>query len=161
MSRFKELGIFDHTPHKAPNHVLVNEYVPGEGIMPHEDGAAYADVVATVSLGSTLCLELFEKRMGDQKEGQDFGKPIARILQEPGSLLVTTGEAYRCLLHGIMPVHQDVDLSKETIANWELLGNRDDFDGDVNKRGTRISLTYRDVLKVSDVGRKILGLGRR
>ena len=59
--RFKHLGIFNDTPHQQPNHVLINEYKPGEGIMPHEDGGAYAPVVATVSLGSTLCLEISRK----------------------------------------------------------------------------------------------------
>src|SRR5258708_801623 len=51
--RLKQLGIFTSTPHRGPNHVLVNEYEPGQGIMPHEDGEAYAPIVATVSLGGT------------------------------------------------------------------------------------------------------------
>jgi len=45
------------------------------------------------------------------------------------------------------------------VANWKLLGSKARFeDGDgVSKRGVRISLTYRDVLKVSKVGVRILG----
>ncbi|KAJ9086613.1 Alpha-ketoglutarate-dependent dioxygenase alkB 6 [Entomophthora muscae] len=34
------------------NHVLVNEYLPGQGIFAHEDGPFYHPMVATLSLGS-------------------------------------------------------------------------------------------------------------
>ncbi|KAL6009624.1 hypothetical protein ACLOJK_000052 [Asimina triloba] len=34
------------------NHVLINEYLPDQGIMPHQDGPAYFPVVAILSLGS-------------------------------------------------------------------------------------------------------------
>ena len=33
------------------NHVLVNEYQPGQGIMAHTDGPAYSTVVATITTG--------------------------------------------------------------------------------------------------------------
>ncbi|KAL6157836.1 hypothetical protein ACJBU6_03653 [Exserohilum turcicum] len=71
VDRFKALGIFEHTPHQQPNHVLVNEYRPGEGIMPHEDGDAYAPVVATVSLGAALCLDVVRKpaKARDEEDG--------------------------------------------------------------------------------------------
>lgn len=125
--------------------------------MPHEDGAAYAPVVATISLGAPIVLEIYAKGA----EGEQ-GEMVGRILQEPGSLLVTTGEAYTGLMHGIAGVERDEGLGLETIANWELLGNSTreavERGGGVNERGTRISLTYRDVLKVSKIG---LGLVKR
>lgn len=31
-------NIFSNSPHKRPNHVLINEYPPGVGIMPHKVG---------------------------------------------------------------------------------------------------------------------------
>ena len=31
-------SIFSTSPHKQPNHVLINEYPPGVGIMPHKVG---------------------------------------------------------------------------------------------------------------------------
>jgi alkylated DNA repair protein alkB family protein 6 len=135
--------------------VLINEYNPGEGIMPHEDGAAYAHVVATVSLGAPIVLDIYEKR-GEDGDGQS-AEIKHRILQEPGSLLVTVGEAYESLLHGISPITKDEKL--ETVVNWEQLGDKRRFEltGGVNERATRISLTYRDVLKVSKVGIGILG----
>ncbi|KAF2274944.1 RNI-like protein [Westerdykella ornata] len=166
VDRFSELGIFDHTPHKKPNHVLINEYKKGEGIMMHEDGSAYASVVATVSLGAAICLELAWKKEKLESQGLDissYNLPT-RILQEPRSLLITTGAAYADLLHGISPIEVDQGLSAETVANWEFLGDRTPFEnaGGQNHRGTRISLTYRDVLKVSSAASKVFGgLGTR
>lgn len=122
--------------------------------MPHEDGAAYAPVVATVSLGAPIVLDLYEK------SGEGRGMEAKhRILQEPGSLLVTTGEAYESLLHGISPITKDEGLNAETVVNWELLGDKKRFEltNGTHERATRISLTYRDVLKVSKVGIGILG----
>lgn len=70
---------FSSSPHGAPNHVLVNLYEPGQGIMPHEDGAAYWPVVSTVSLGSAVVLDVYEKREdGSRREEASY-----RILQEP------------------------------------------------------------------------------
>ncbi|KAF2092069.1 hypothetical protein K490DRAFT_12868, partial [Saccharata proteae CBS 121410] len=181
LARFAALDVFARTPHAAPNHCLVNEYAPGQGIMPHEDGAAYAAVTATVSLGGGVVLELWGKgrglgeggegegRDGREDEGQDQDndddrqrrrqRPRWRILQEPRSLLVTTGAAYTDLLHGIAEVEVDEGLGPQTVANWDLLGEPDRYAGGRNERGLRVSLTYRDVLKVSKVS--VFGLGRR
>ncbi|KAF2232892.1 calpain [Viridothelium virens] len=175
LGRFKELEVFRDTPHRAPNHVLLNEYKRGEGIMTHEDGAAYAPVVATVSLGTSIILNIVEKAEsvpesttrnlgsdGDGEQGKIETEPAKyRILQEPRSLLITTGEGYTEFLHGIADLERDEGLGPDTIANWELLGNPEQFKSGLNERGTRISLTYRDVLKVSNAGSKILGLGKR
>jgi alkylated DNA repair protein alkB family protein 6 len=169
--RFQKLGIFNSTPHRQPNHVLINEYKAGEGIMPHEDGAAYAPVVATVSLGGSLCLEItgkastHEAKSGEDEDGGQLEEAMCalptRILQEPRSLLVTTGVAYADLLHGIASVEVDEGLGEGTVVNWGLLGDRGRFEDGRNERGTRISLTYRDVLKVSGAASKVLGMGRR
>lgn len=151
LPRFKALGLFAGAPHGV-NHCLVNEYLPGQGIMPHEDGAAYHPIVATVSLGGTVVLDVTEK------DGQ--GK--WRIVQEPRSLLVTTGKAYSDTLHGIREVFTDEELHHDTIANWDLLGDREAIaaNGGRNERTTRISLTFRDVKKVSSIGSRLLGKGR-
>ncbi|KAF2118021.1 hypothetical protein BDV96DRAFT_611575 [Lophiotrema nucula] len=206
VERFKALGVFKKTPHRAPNHVLINEYQRREGIMPHEDGSAYAEVVATVSLGAPICLEISPKPgMGEKDDGSPSGHPEpaqaevaneeepvtsnedeydsearttpsqphgsdaryklpTRILQESRSLLITTSSAYTDLLHGIAPVDVDEDLSPDTIANWYLLAEPYVFEeaGGKNERATRISLTYRDVLKVSSAASKVFGgMGKR
>lgn len=41
----------------AINHVLINEYLPDQGIMPHQDGPAYHPVVAILSLGSPVVMD--------------------------------------------------------------------------------------------------------
>jgi alkylated DNA repair protein alkB family protein 6 len=161
ISKFKSLGLFSDSPHHAPNHVLINEYNPNEGIMPHEDGAAYYPIVATVSLSSTLCLDIYEK-IQDGEESCLNSTPKWRVLQEPRSLLVTCGSSYTDTLHGISEIEVDEDLRADTVANWSLLGDSKILheNGGKNVRTTRISLTYRDVLKVSKVGARILGRPR-
>jgi alkylated DNA repair protein alkB family protein 6 len=159
LARFGELGVFDNcsedtNKQTSPNHVLVNEYLPGQGIMPHEDGPAYWPVVATVSLGASLVLDLYEK-----KDGGSETKPRWRVFQEPGSLLVTRGNAYDSMLHGIAGVEVDEDMGPETVANWSLLGDKESLEVGKSVRGTRVSLTYRVVRKVSKVSMSILGLG--
>lgn len=160
-SKFKSFGLFSDSPHHAPNHVLINEYNPNEGIMPHEDGAAYYPIVATVSLSSTLCLDIYKKAQ-DGEESRFNTTPKWRVLQEPRSLLVTCGSAYTDTLHGISEIEVDEDLRPETVANWSLLDDSKTIidNGGKNVRTTRISLTYRDVLKVSKVGARILGRPR-
>lgn len=146
-------NIFSKSPHGAPNHCLVNEYQPGQGIHPHEDGDAYYPVVATVSLGSHIILDVRPK--GGTK---DAGW---RILQEPGSLLITTGELYTECLHGIDEVKVDQDLRSDSIVNWDLLGDKEPFMKGSAARETRISLTFRDVNKVQKLGKAFGALGRR
>ncbi|EUC42130.1 hypothetical protein COCMIDRAFT_104320 [Bipolaris oryzae ATCC 44560] len=195
IDRFRDLGIFDHTPHEQPNHVLVNEYKPGQGIMPHEDGDAYAPVVATVSLGAPICLDILPKPSASAsasaaddadvttsnhaQESHDEAKSLSpatptpitpnimittrtlptRIFQEPRSLLVTTGSAYRHVMHGIAECETDEGMCEASVANWDLLGDKAmlEANGGVSTRGVRISLTYRDVLKVSTAASKVLG----
>ncbi|CAK7213757.1 hypothetical protein SCUCBS95973_001907 [Sporothrix curviconia] len=149
-------NIFSGSPHQHPNHVLINEYPPGVGIMPHKDGSAYHPVVCTVSLGASLCLNIYK----NNEDGTLHSEPVARILQEPRSLLITNDNMYTDYLHGIADIEQDVDLSPSTVANWDLLRSRDPFVSGQSTRQTRVSLTYRDVLKVSKLGNK-LGMFKR
>lgn len=183
-------SFFTTTNHKTPNHVLINEYPPGIGIAPHEDGPAYAPVVATVSLGDAVVLDVCPKdsnenenekgEEGDDKKdggvydgaekGQRRKGGHSRILLEPRSLFVTTGDAYKSCLHGIQDVQIDEELGLDTIANWSLTargtknqnGNSKEASGRTDRNirtATRVSLTYRDVLKVKDVGKMVFGKG--
>lgn len=144
-------NIFSSSPHGAPNHVLINEYLPGQGIMPHKDGGAYHPVVCTVSLGSSLCLDIY----GTNEDGTRETDPRWKILQEPRSLLITTDRIYSDFMHGIDNVTKDVDLGPSTIANWDLLRAPQLIQDGWSERQTRVSLTYRDVLKVSKLGGKL------
>ncbi|KAI9758354.1 MAG: Ankyrin repeat domain-containing protein 11 [Chaenotheca gracillima] len=153
----KKVKFFQDSPHAEPNHVLVNEYKPGQGIMPHEDGSAYWPVVATVSLSAPIVLEIYEKN----DDGQRKERPTWRILQEARSLLITTDEMYKVYLHGIANLQEDRDISPETITNWDLLGEKGNFTAGSYERSARTSLTYRDVLKVSDLSKKLGIFGKR
>jgi alkylated DNA repair protein alkB family protein 6 len=113
-----------------------------------QDGAAYWPVVCTVSLGASLCLNLYRSK----EDGAIDPEPVWRILQEPRSLLITTQSLYTDYLHGIADIDEDVSLSPESIVNWPLLNSPDTFADGINIRETRTSLTYRDVLKVSRLG---------
>lgn len=168
--RFSAMGIFKDAPHGAPNHVLVNEYQPGQGIMPHEDGAAYYPLVATVSLGAPIVLDVYEKhhppeetqeinhRARTTSNGQN---PVFRILQERRSLLITRGSIYTDYLHGIAETTRDENLNEQSICNWGLLRDPEGFRKGWYERETRTSLTYRDVLKVSKMGNTMKFLGGR
>lgn len=146
--RLMALEVFKDAPHGAPNHCLVNEYLTGQGILPHEDGPAYYPVVATVSLGSSAVLDLYPK--GDAE------RPQLRVFQERRSLLITTGEMYNGWLHGITEL--EVDERLEEVVNWELVDRKADFVEARSARSTRISLTFRDVLKVKTLkGLSFLG----
>ena len=116
--------------------------------MPHEDGAAYAPIVATVSLGAPIVLDIYPKKADGEREVE----PKWRILQERRSLLVNTEGMYTDVLHGITEREADESLGKDTVANWVLLGDKKQFDGGRSERGVRVSLTYRDVLKVARIG---------
>ncbi|KAL3478732.1 hypothetical protein BJX99DRAFT_256147 [Aspergillus californicus] len=167
ISRFDALSLFGDAPHKRPNHVLVNEYRPGQGIMPHEDGAAYYPLVATISLGGVVVLDLYGKGRGNVNTGSGGGDggdrgPKYRILQERRSLLVTRGAVYRDYLHGIAERERDEGLCPDSICNWDLLREPERYAGGWCMRETRISLTYRDVLRVAKVGNtmKFLNMNR-
>lgn len=141
--------------------------------MPHEDGAAYWGCVATVSLGASIVLDIYGKDRNEAKDGDEHvadehgekskrtKEPVYRILQEPRSLLVTTGKMYTDYLHGIAEHEIDADLREGSITNWDLLGDKDAFASGTYQRETRLSLTYRDVLKVSKLGNTLKFLGRK
>lgn len=51
-----------------PNHVLVNAYQPGEGILPHEDGPLYHPAVAILGLGAPAVVRFAHKRSNTQAD---------------------------------------------------------------------------------------------
>ncbi|KAF9895395.1 hypothetical protein FE257_000301 [Aspergillus nanangensis] len=173
--RFDALSIFADSPHHAPNHVLINEYKPGQGIMPHEDGATYHPLVATVSLGAPIVLDLYPKRHLNHahksnrnqngphdEDGYEYngdGEPQFRILQERRSLLVTRGKLYTDFLHGIAERTADEELGPQSICNWGLLREPSVFEKEAYCRETRVSLTYRDVIRVAKLGNTMKFLG--
>uniref|UniRef100_UPI00398E7387 alpha-ketoglutarate-dependent dioxygenase alkB homolog 6 n=1 Tax=Pristiophorus japonicus TaxID=55135 RepID=UPI00398E7387 len=144
---------------KVANHVLVNEYNPGEGIMPHEDGPLYFPTVTTISLGSSTLLDFYHPIKKENEEGEvvfpqtEENRYFLSLLLEPRSLLVLQDDMYVKYLHGIRPVVEDIVTEK--ITNLKSCSTRL---GAVLTRSTRISLTIRHVPKVL---KTTILLGRR
>lgn len=121
----------------AINHVLINEYHPNQGIMPHQDGPAYFPVVAIISLASPVVIdftphgklrgyeqtycqtvqsdELQEINRFYKVEGTKEADPASlSLLLMPCSLLIFKDQAYTDFLHGI----QDNELQNlDKVAN--------------------------------------------
>ncbi|NP_001088709.1 alpha-ketoglutarate-dependent dioxygenase alkB homolog 6 isoform X1 [Xenopus laevis] len=157
--QISSLGVFgDH----SANHVLVNEYNAGEGIMPHEDGPMYYPTVTTISLGSHTLLDFYvpinkecqETQNQDKVASTEEQRHMLSLLLEPRSLLVVREELYTSYLHGICP--RTSDTLSPMVAN---LGNSTAHAGDTLQRGTRVSLTIRFVPKVLKTS-LLLGKGR-
>ncbi|XP_013382587.1 alpha-ketoglutarate-dependent dioxygenase alkB homolog 6 [Lingula anatina] len=157
------LGVFQD---KTPNHVLVNEYLPGQGIMPHTDGPLYYPVVSNITLGSHSVLDFYHSISSDadnisstgdtMAEGHQVEKKedgnreisleeryIGSVLLEPRSLVLTMNDMYENYLHGIADVKKDQ--INEKMANLHLTSA---VQGEEKDRNTRISLTIRFVPKV-------------
>lgn len=121
---------------KKANHVLLNEYRAGQGIMPHVDGPLFHPTITTVSLGSHTLLDFY------QKTDELPLKVQFSLLVEPGSLLVLKDDLYTSYLHGIQEVEADTVTDKTVVCP----SSREDVKpGQVLERTTRVSLTIRHV----------------
>ena len=63
---------------KLANHVLLNEYLAGQGIMPHLDGPMFHPTISTISLGSTAVIKFYK----EQKEDEDMEMTGAQGLED-------------------------------------------------------------------------------
>lgn len=123
-----------------PNHVLINEYQPGQGIMHHTDGPKYLDRVAILSLGSGTVMS-FRPRLTSEEIGTlPLDNCSMKIYLKPRSLLFFTGEAYHNYLHGIEAKSQD------NIDQEENLFNSPSGES-VIYRETRLSFTIRHIFR--------------
>ncbi|KAL1757960.1 hypothetical protein FB107DRAFT_208045 [Schizophyllum commune] len=179
ISRLKASEAFEGSPHGQPNHIIMNEYLPGQGIMPHEDGPAYHPVVATISLGGHAIFHYFRYAPEGEGDAEDAEgakepstsnhgrridpRPVLTVLLEPRSVVITTGTLYKTHLHGIRDITEDVfapansdskprlpDLDVE-LDNWELLAD-DDLKKAISE-GKTIPRTTRYSLTCRDVAR--------
>nr|XP_036225655.1 alpha-ketoglutarate-dependent dioxygenase alkB homolog 6 isoform X5 [Bactrocera oleae] len=140
MGKINNLNFFQS---QKANHVLVNEYLPGQGIMPHTDGPLFHPIISTITCGS------YTKNDNDTEplQREYLTREINfKMLLEPRSLLILKDELYNNYLHGIDEVKQDVLCDK--ICNYENC-ERVHKVGSILKRGIRISLTIRHVPKTT------------
>ena len=105
---------------EQPDQVIINQYIPGQGINPHVDKTHCFDgVVGSVGLGSSCIMQF--RRNAPPHECVDvfFARRMAVVL---------TGEARYAWTHGIAPDTEDV---------WH---------GAVHRRKCRVSITWRRVI---------------
>lgn len=138
--KISSLGAFGG---KMANHVLVNEYKSGEGIMPHEDGPLYHPTVTTISLGSHTLLDFYNPISCDLQEQPqtEENRYLFSLLVRPRSLLILQEDMYKKLLHGIHGCEEDPLTEK-------VLNLAEGENGMILTRGTRVSLTIRHVPKI-------------
>lgn len=116
---------------EAPNHVLINEYQKGMGIMAHTDGPAYESRTATISIGGDVLFKLTERPTSDSQTG---GKSVMEVLLHGcGSLIVFANDAYLNHCHGIDEISEEV--TSGVCAN--------ERGGSVVNRDYRVSITLR------------------
>ena len=130
----------------AANHVLLNEYLPGQGIMPHLDGPMFHPTISTISLGSTTILNFYREAGEDERESLQFADRLeTSLFVQPRSLLVLKDDMYHRYLHGIEEIDKDVISDK--ICNL----HDPSVIGQAFTRSTRISLTIRHVPKTTKI----------
>lgn len=121
IQRLAERLVADGYQDQLANHILVNEYKVGQGIMPHEDGPAFVPNAAIISLLSATVLDFY------RKDSADRSTPTTSIRLPPRSLCIIGDEAYTSHLHGIA----------ERLADAG------------EARGYRLSLTFRHAIPPS------------
>lgn len=108
-------GIFP----SVPDQVIVNEYLPGQGISAHIDCVpCFADTIASLSLGSACVMEFSNPQTGEKQS----------IVLEARSLIVLSGPARYEWQHAIPARKSDL------------------INGIKTERTRRISLTFRNVI---------------
>lgn len=102
----------------VPDQVIVNEYMPGQGISAHVDcRPCFGDVIASLSLLSSCVMRL---------ENGNVSQKVDLVL-EPESLLVLSGEARHVWTHAIPARKSDI------------------VNGQKHPRSRRLSLTFREM----------------
>lgn len=104
---------------ETPDQVIINEYMPGQGIAAHVDcEPCFGDTILSLTLGSSCAMGFSHL---ERNEKQEF-------LLMPCSLVVMRGESRYGWKHGIPGRKTDL---------WQ---------GTTVERGRRISLTFRQVI---------------
>lgn len=149
LDRIHNLNVMDS---KKPNHILVNEYLPLQGIMPHLDGSLFFPTITTLSVGSHTVLKFLEPVTDDD---QSKLKHIFSLLLEPRSLLILQDKLFNYYLHCIEELAEDC--LDDNIMNLNLC-SVDYCRNAIIKRNTRLSLTIRHVPRTSNFK---LGIGNK
>ncbi|XP_026805127.1 alpha-ketoglutarate-dependent dioxygenase alkB homolog 6 [Rhopalosiphum maidis] len=140
MDQVDGLHVFPST--NKPNHVLINEYLSGQGIMPHLDGSLFFPTISTITCGSHTVLNFY---MPLKDEAVVSNEKVYSVLLERRSLLVLQGKMYTEYMHGIEEISNDI--IDDNISNITYCGSN--YQKGISlTRNKRISLTIRNVPKV-------------
>lgn len=102
-----------------PDQLIINEYLPGQGITPHIDcEPCFDDTIVSISLGSPCVMDFTNK--------ETFEK--IPVLLAPRSMVVLKGESRYNWMHGI------------------AARKKDRYEGNIYQRDRRISLTFRKTI---------------
>ncbi len=103
----------------VPDQVIINEYLPGQGISAHIDCVpCFAETIASVSVGSSVIMQFTQPKTGQKEE----------IYLKERSLIILAGEARYQWQHAIPARKSDI------VNGFKI------------DRGKRISLTFRKVI---------------
>ncbi|HWJ25833.1 MAG TPA: alpha-ketoglutarate-dependent dioxygenase AlkB [Flavisolibacter sp.] len=104
---------------KEPDQIIINEYLPGQGIANHVDcEPCFGDTIISISLNSSAIMDFINLKSKEKVE----------VLLEPRSLVVISGESRHLWSHGIPARKADL------IGGYKV------------DRSLRISLTFRNVI---------------
>ncbi|KRX06145.1 hypothetical protein PPERSA_00025 [Pseudocohnilembus persalinus] len=98
-----------------PNHILLNEYPPQVGIMPHTDGPLYIPFVCSITFGCNALFK-FYKNYQDYKDK----KFAVQLVLEDNCLCVFTQDLYENYLHCLedIPIEY-IYLDLKEIDGWD------------------------------------------
>ena len=123
---------------EAADQVIVNEYLPGQGIAAHIDcEPCFKDTIVLLSLGSGCIMDFTNKYDKTMK---------IPVWLESKSLVVLSGDARDKWLHGI------------------AVRKTDEWNGQKYRRGCRVSLTFRNVIRTYAedwISQRIEGVSQR
>lgn len=116
-NRISALGVFGDS--RSANHVLVNEYTPGQGIMAHVDGPLFYPTISTLNVGGHTLLNLYSLVEGTEGEAKSLtDRFLGSLLLEPRSLLILQQNAYTTTLHDIADTDTDL-VCRDRVFNWD------------------------------------------
>lgn len=113
-----------HPPDTPFQQVIVNEYLPGQGIAPHTDSLEFGCVITALSLLSPTVMTFSRPRLSSIPG--PLSKAVIDVDLPPRSMIALSGLASAHWKHGISPRTRDV------LA-----------DGTVRPRERRLSVTFR------------------
>lgn len=121
LDRLIDQMVSDKIIDQRPDQVIINEYKPGEGLRPHFDRKDYyQNVIIGISLGSGTIMEFYKNKPVPEKK---------KIYIPPRSLYILKDDVRYIWKHGIPSRKYD------------------EVNGKKIPRNTRISITFRNVIK--------------